>query len=123
MEHRVENASTRTVRMVFHADALHRFNGDTLVMAPAPLPAWGGTTCWADGATTGVRPKPSTRCTWKWTAAALTRDLLSDGPGPWTAKGKGIGQLQPPPSASDADIDFTDADPSSTEGFSAVPVP
>ncbi|MCB0787726.1 MAG: hypothetical protein KDB75_00275 [Flavobacteriales bacterium] len=91
VEHRVENASTRTVRMVFHADAFNRFIGDTLVMAPGTFTR----VAWNDllgGRRDYRRPAEGIDSVYVEVdgGGSLTRDLLSDEAWAVDSKGKGI---------------------------------
>ncbi|MEZ4756201.1 MAG: hypothetical protein R2817_05185 [Flavobacteriales bacterium] len=91
VEHQVENASSRTVRMVFHADAFQRFEPDTLVLAPGTV----ARVAWKDllgGRRAFERPAEGIDSVFVSVegGGSLTRDLLSDEAWAVNSKGRAI---------------------------------
>lgn len=91
VEHRLDNASSRTVRMVFHADDYHGFEGDTLVLAPGSITRVG----WNDmrgGRRDYRRPAEGIDSVHVEVdgGGSLHRDLRSDAEWAVDSKGKGI---------------------------------
>ncbi|MCB0794884.1 MAG: hypothetical protein KDB88_09115 [Flavobacteriales bacterium] len=88
VEHRVENASSRTVRMLFHADVFHGFQPDTVVLQPGTFTR----VAWNDlrGGRPGYR-RPAEGIDSVFVSVdgggTLTRDLLHDDN--WAVDSKG----------------------------------
>lgn len=91
VEHRVENASTRNVRMVFYADAFERFEADTLLIPPGSFTR----VAWKDllgGRREFVRPAEGIDSVYVEVEGGgnLTRDLLSNAAWAVDSEGRGI---------------------------------